>query len=72
AQIENERKTIETLSAENTKLYDELGRLITNPEARAKFDKVTETRKSYSALRKEIDQLATTGEKDAAIKLMLE
>ena len=72
AQIENERKTIETLSAENTKLYDELGRLITNPEARAKFDKVTETRKSYSALRKEIDQLATTGEKNAAIKLMLE
>ncbi|MFX6202048.1 hypothetical protein ABTF50_21845, partial [Acinetobacter baumannii] len=46
AQIENERKTIETLSAENTKLDDELGRLITNPEARAKFDKVTETRKS--------------------------
>ncbi|MCO4855492.1 methyl-accepting chemotaxis protein [Herbaspirillum sp. WGmk3] len=72
AQIENERKTIETLSAENTKLYDELGRLIVNPEARAKFDKVAETRKSYSALRKEIDRLATTGEKDTAIKLMLE
>ncbi|WP_232729561.1 methyl-accepting chemotaxis protein [Herbaspirillum huttiense] len=72
AQIENERKNIETLSAENTKLYDELGRLITNPEARAKFDKVTETRKSYAALRKEIDRLATTGEKDTAIKLMLE
>ena len=72
AQIANERKNIETLSAENTRLYDELGRLIINPEARAKFEKVTETRKSYAALRKEIDRLATSGEKDAAIKLMLE
>ncbi len=72
AQIAGEQKTIETLSAENTKLYDQLGSLIVNPEARAKFDKVTETRKSYSALRKEIDRLATSGEKDAAIKLMLE
>jgi len=71
-QIASEQKIIETLSAENTKLYDQLGSLIANPEARAKFDKVTETRKSYSALRKEIDRLATTGEKDAAIKLMLE
>ena len=72
AQIANEQKTIETLSAENTRLYDELGRLIINPEARARFDKVTETRKSYAALRKEIDRLATTGEKDAATKRMRE
>jgi len=47
AQIATERKIIETLSEENTKLYDELGRLVANPEARAKLDKVTETRKSY-------------------------
>ncbi|BEV16779.1 MCP four helix bundle domain-containing protein [Herbaspirillum sp. DW155] len=72
AQIANEQKTIEKLSAENTKLYEELGSLIVNSEARAKFDNVTETRKSYSALRKEIDKLATSGQKDAAIKLMLE
>ncbi|MCI1003227.1 methyl-accepting chemotaxis protein [Herbaspirillum sp. C7C8] len=72
AQIAKEQQTIERLSAENTKLYDELGSLIVNAEARAKFEKVTETRKSYAALRKEIDRLYNSGEKDAAIKLMLE
>ncbi|QDD65790.1 HAMP domain-containing protein [Herbaspirillum seropedicae] len=70
-QIAAEQKTIETLSAENTKLYDELTRLVANPEAKAKLDKVTETRKSYAALRKQIDKLQSSGDKDAAIKLML-
>ncbi|NQE48160.1 methyl-accepting chemotaxis protein [Herbaspirillum rubrisubalbicans] len=71
AQIAAEQKIIESLSAENTKLYDELTALIVNAEAKAKLDKVTETRKSYSALRKEIHRLYVSGDRDAAVKLML-
>ena len=35
AQIAEEQKNIEKLSAENTRLYDELGRQVTNADARA-------------------------------------
>ncbi len=71
AQIAQEQKTIESLSAENSKLYDELSALIANPAARTLLDKVTETRKSYAALRKQIDEIYTKGDKEAASGLML-
>ncbi|MFJ3058294.1 methyl-accepting chemotaxis protein [Herbaspirillum sp. NPDC087042] len=71
AQIAQEQKTIETLSEENSKLFDELSRLIVNPAARALLDKVTETRKGYAALRKQIDETYTRGDKEAASRLML-
>nr|WP_198982565.1 methyl-accepting chemotaxis protein [Herbaspirillum sp. ASV7] len=71
AQIAQEQKTIQTLSEENSKLFDELSKLISNPAARTLLDKVTETRKSYAALRKQIDETYTKGDKEAASRLML-